>query len=463
MLSTGKLGFWGLTSLVFGLVVGVGIFNLPQNMAGVAGPAAVLISWGIVALGIFPLVLAFQWLSKHYPQYNAGIYHYAQAGFGSYTGFNVAWGYWLCSAFSNVAYAVMLNDTVGAFFPTLLRHDWWSVLFCSLLVWLMYFIVSRGLQLAKVINTALAGIKALMLVFILVVFLIAFKSHIFTADIWGHTLQDGPGLWEQIKRTMMVGLFCFFGVEGAVMMSSRASRQKDVGRAGMVGFLLAMVLYVCISVLCFGLAERGSLAGMHNPSVAYILRDTLGPWAYWLVVSGLLIALLGGWVAWTLVVAQVPSEAARVGILPKWFAHTNKHGMPDYGLLASSIAMEFFLLLVVFSPDAYLMALRVTGLMIVPGYMFVGLFLWQRSHEWKIRVLAVIIVVFCLWMIYAGGIRDFLLTSLFYLAGTGVYLRARHERGHRGGLRRALGPKERWAFGALLLVALASVLIYILS
>ncbi len=38
MLTSGKLGFWGLTALVFGLMVGVGIYNLPQNMAAVASP-----------------------------------------------------------------------------------------------------------------------------------------------------------------------------------------------------------------------------------------------------------------------------------------------------------------------------------------------------------------------------------------------------------------------------------------
>ena len=43
MLSSGKLGFWGLTALVLGLVIGVGIFNLPQNMAANAGPVGVLL------------------------------------------------------------------------------------------------------------------------------------------------------------------------------------------------------------------------------------------------------------------------------------------------------------------------------------------------------------------------------------------------------------------------------------
>ena len=68
MLTTGKLGFWGLTALVFGLMVGVGIYNLPQNMASVASPIAVLIAWGVTAAGILPLVISFKWLSDHYPQ-----------------------------------------------------------------------------------------------------------------------------------------------------------------------------------------------------------------------------------------------------------------------------------------------------------------------------------------------------------------------------------------------------------
>lgn len=124
MLSDGKLGFWGLTALVFGLMVGVGIFNLPQNMASLASPGAVFIAWMVTGAGILPLVIAFKWLSSHYPRYNAGLYQYAQAGFGNLAGFLIAWGYWLCTAFSNVAYGVMLNDACGSIFPILYDHGW---------------------------------------------------------------------------------------------------------------------------------------------------------------------------------------------------------------------------------------------------------------------------------------------------------------------------------------------------
>lgn len=458
MLSNGKLGFWGLTALVFGLVIGVGIFNLPQNFAGGASPAGVFISWIIVAAGILPLVIGFRWLSNRCPEYNAGIYHYAQAGFGNFAGFNVAWGYWLCTAFSNVAYGVMLNDSMGAFFPFLLNHGWPSALFCSLFIWVMYFIVSRGVTTAKVVNSTLAAVKVLMLIFIVVVFVMMFRMDIFTADIWG--LDTGHNLWGQVKGTMMVALFCFFGIEGAVMMSSRARRPQDVGKAGVTGFFIALALYIAVSVLCYGILKRADLQGLPSPSVAYILRSSLGEWAYWFVIVAVIISLLGGWVAWTLVVAQVPYEAARVRILPRWFLHTNKHGMPDFGLMASCIAMECFLLLVFFADDAYLACLEITGLMIIPGYLFTGLFLLKKADTGAMRVCAVIIIIFCLWLAYAGGLKQMLMTSVFYLVGIGFYFRARKEN-RRSDPTPVLTKGERCFLLALIILSIATLILAI--
>lgn len=426
MLSHGKLGIIGLTALVFGLMVGLGIYNLPQNMASIASPATVAIAWGITACGMLPLVIAFKWLSDNYPQYNAGIYQYAQAGFGNYMGFNIAWGYWLCAAFSNVAFAVMLNDALGAFFPVMLNHSWETILFCSILIWVMYFIVAQGIRTAAFINTLLAVIKVVMLVFIIVVFIMFFNLNLFDADIWGIYSAVGSPM-TQIKETMMITLFCFFGVEGAVMMSARAKRSSDVGIAGIAGFLIALILYLAVSILCFGLLGQAEIASLPNPSIAYILKSACGEWAYWFVICSVIFSLLGGWVAWTLVVAQVPFEAAQVKILPASFKKLNRHSVPAYGLMASSVAMELFLLLVVFADDAYLASLRITGLMIIPCYLFSGLFMIKVANGLKAKAIAWISTLFCIWMAYAGGVTDLLMTSVFYVAGVGFYIKARRE------------------------------------
>ncbi|MDE7471117.1 MAG: amino acid permease [Paramuribaculum sp.] len=424
MLSTGKLGFWGLTALVFGLMVGVGIYNLPQNMAAVAGPGSVFVAWLVTSAGILPLVIAFKWLSDHYPQYNAGIYQYAQAGFGNYAGFNIAWGYWLCTAFSNVTYAVMLNDSCGAVWPRLLDHGAATVVFGSVLIWVMFFIVARGIRTAKFINSLLAAIKVVMLIFIIGIFAIFFQSGLFSTDVWG-ALSFDTGPAQQVKSTMMITLFCFFGVEGAVMMSARARRSIDVGRAGIAGFIISLLLYMGVSLLCYGLMGRAELAGLPDPSIAYILREICGEWAYWFVIGAVIVSLLGGWVAWTLVVAQVPYEAAIAGILPPVFKRVNRHGMPTFGLMASSVVMEMFLLMVVMADDVYLAALHITGLMIIPSYFFTGLFMIKKADSKGVMAIAVITTLFCLWMAYAGGLKGMLMTSVFYVMGTGFFVKAR--------------------------------------
>lgn len=460
MLTTGKLGFWGLTALVFGLVVGVGIYNLPQNMASVASPGAVILSWLVTSAGILPLVILFKWLSRRFPQYNAGLYQYAQAEFGNYAGFNIAWGYWLCTAFSNVTYGVMLNDSFGAFFPFLLKHGWETVVFGSILIWMMYFLVVSGVKTAKIVNTTLAAIKIVMLVFIICVFIIFFNAGLFDSDFWGSHSSLGP-LHDQVKGTMMVTLFCFFGVEGAVMMSARAKRSSDVGKAGIVGFIIAVVLYLCVSVLCYGLLSRNELSGLYDPSIAYILRATCGDWAYWFVISAVIVALLGGWVAWTLVVAQVPYEAAVVKILPKRFLRLNRHDMPSYGLMASSVAMEFFLILVVMADDVYMTALRITGLMIIPCYFFTELFSIKNADTISIKCVAWISTLFCIWMAYAGGIIDMIVTSLFYLFGTGFFIAARKE--YKQKEHRIFTNKETYALLCLIILSLASVAILVIQ
>ena len=101
--------------------------------------------------------------------------------------------------------------------------------------------------------------------------------------------------------------------------------------------------------------------------------------------------------------------------------------MPAFGLMASSIAMELFLLLVVMADDLYLAALHITGLMITPCYFFTGLFLLKVGRGSKIKAVALITTLFCLWMAYAGGLIDLVMTSPFYLTGIFFYIRTRRE------------------------------------
>ncbi|MDE6009218.1 MAG: basic amino acid/polyamine antiporter [Muribaculaceae bacterium] len=432
--STGKkLGFWSLTAIVFGMVVGSGLYNIPQNLAIGAGPLGTAIAWMITAAGMLFLVGTFKILADSRPDLDAGIYQYTQEGFGNYAGFNIAWGYWLCIAFANIAYAIMLNDSFGAFIPSLQAHGWQTLVFCTALIWVMFFIVCRGIKTARLINNLMAVVKIAAIILVVILLILNARYGVFTADLFASGLK-GEGLLEQVKNCMVVTLWCFVGIEGAVMMAARAKKPEDVGRAGVTGFIIAWLLYFLVSMLCYGVMARAELAGLSDPSVAYLLKVICGDWAYYFVVISIIISLLGGWLAWTLVCAQVPYEAAVVRIFPQSFMKLNMEGMPRFGLLVSSVAMEAFLFIVLMADDVYLMALNIASVMVLPAYLMSGVFLLKLScreagrNEWRKKLVGGGCCLYCIWLIYAAGLDLMAYTSVFYIAGRGFYLKSRKER-----------------------------------
>lgn len=69
-----KLGLSALTALVLSSMLGAGVFSLPQNMAAVASPAALLIGWGITGAGILLLAFAMLILTRIRPELDGGIF-----------------------------------------------------------------------------------------------------------------------------------------------------------------------------------------------------------------------------------------------------------------------------------------------------------------------------------------------------------------------------------------------------
>lgn len=432
---TKKIGLLGLTGLVFGSMIGSGVFNLPQNMAAGAGLGAVIISWLISGAGILFLVLTFNILSNQRPDLKAGIYQYAQDGFGNYIGFNMAWGYWIACAMSNVPYALMLNDSIGHFFPLFLNHGIPTIILGSILIWSMFFIVSRGVKEASVINTVLTVIKFVILTFIVGIIVLFFKTGMLRYDFWGR-MGDIGSLGQQIDNTMLVTLWTFIGVEGAVVMSGRAKKASDVGKAGIIGFFLALVLYMLVSILSFGILDQARLAGLQDPSIAYVLRSAVGDWGTTFVIISVIISVLGGWISWTILLAEVPYSAALVKILPSALARENSKESPVFALFLSSLVMQIFMILVVTAKHVYLAAVELTSIMYLPPYLFCGLYLLKKSWQNQIAptngkspksylVIGSLVSIYCLWTLYAGGLKLLLITSIIYAVGILVYIPTR--------------------------------------
>ncbi len=465
---TKKVGFIGLVAIVLGSMLGGGVFNLPSNMSESAALGAVLIAWIITGIGMYFLAQTFKILSDTRPDLSSGIYSYAAEGFGKYVGFNSAWGYWLSAAIGNVSFAVLLMQALGYFFPVFISgNNWESILGGSILIWSMNILVRRGVSGATILNIISTIAKLVPLFLFVIVLLFVFNWDKLTFDIWGDQAGNLGGLPDQIRSTMLVTLWAFIGIEGAVVISGRAKNSKDVGKATFIGFLGAIIIYAAISIFSFGVLNQAELAGLPDPSTAYVMKAMVGDWGAMVLNLGVIVSILGAWLAWTIMTSEVPSTAAHKGVLPKVLGRYNKNESPVVALTLTSIIMQLTLIFSAFEKNAFLAIISISGSMILIPYVLSAMFLFKQSTSknvlkefpQKLKRKAIITggaaTVYGFWLIYAAGLKYILLSSILYSLGIFVYRIAWKEKKTHEAL---FKPYEKIIAIILVISAVASII-----
>ena len=438
--NAGKLGVFALAGVVVSSMIGGGIYSLPQNMAAGASVGAVILAWVITGIGVYFLANTFRILSVVKPDLTAGIYMYSREGFGPYVGFTIGWSYWLCQICGNVGYAVITMDALNYFFPPYFAggNNLYSIIGGSLLIWGFNALVLKGIKQATVINLIGTIAKIVPLILFILITLVFFHADKFSFDFWGEKELSLGDLPKQIKGTMLVTLWSFIGIEGAVVMSKHAKNPKAVGKATLLGFASCLLIYILLSVLPYGLMSQQELAKLPNPSTAAVLEAVIGKSGAWLMNIGLLISVLTSWLAWTMVTAQIPQAAAENGTFPKEFAIENAAHAPSVSLYVTSGLMQLFMFMVYFSNNAWNTMLSITSVMVLPAYFASAMYLWKlcEDHEYPTSFYirrstalfsAIIGSLYALWLIYAAGLNYLLMALIFMALGIPVYIYARHQ------------------------------------
>ncbi|MBE6453370.1 MAG: amino acid permease [Alphaproteobacteria bacterium] len=441
--NTGGLGIFALAAIVVSSMIGGGIYSLPQNMAAGASAGAVLLAWLITGIGIYFIARTFSILSMAKPELTTGIYSYSRAGFGPYIGFTIGWSYWLCQVCGNVGYAVITMDALNYFFPGYFEggNNLASIIGGSVIIWFFNFLVLKGVKQASIVNTIGTVIKILPLLLFILTMIFLFQFDKFDSNFWGEAIATKSkigGLSTQIKSTMLVTLWAFIGIEGAVVMSNRAKSPSIIGPATILGFVSCLGIYILLSLLPFGYMSQAELANIANPSTAGILEKAVGTWGAWIMNIGLVISVLTSWLAWTMVTAQIPQAAAQNGTFPRAFAKENKNDAPSVSLIVTSIAMQLFLLLVYFSNNAWNTMLSITSVMVLPAYFASCAYLWKlcEDGEYPTNIIyrrsgalitSILGALYALWLIYAAGLQYLMLAAIIIALGIPFYIWARKQ------------------------------------
>ncbi|WP_429925751.1 arginine-ornithine antiporter (plasmid) [Agrobacterium vitis] len=437
-----KLRLGSLTALVIGSMLGSGVFSLPQNMAAGAGALAIIIGWAITAVGMLALVFVYQSLALRKPDLDAGPYAYAKAGFGPFIGFNSAWGYWLSAWIGNVSYAVVVFSALSYFFPSFGEGNTWpAIIGASVLLWLVHALVMAGIREAAVVNLVVTVAKIAPIVLFIGVAVVAFKVDIFSADFSALGNASLGSITSQVKSTMLVTLWVFIGIEGASVYSARAQRRTDIATATITGFLTCLALYALVSLLSLGILRQPELAALKNPSMAGVLEAVVGPWGAILINIALVVSVIGAFLSWTLLAAEIPRAAAKDGTMPAFFANENEHGVPSMSLLITNLLVQAFLLVTLFAQSTYQALFSIASAAILVPYIFSGAYaaklaITGESYQPGASRAAPMIVglaatAYGLWLVYAAGPAYLFMCAVLYAPGIIFYAVARRQNGQQ--------------------------------
>jgi len=373
-------------------------------------------------------------------------------------------GYWIACCLADTACLILIKATLGQFFPVFGDGSTTvAILAASVLLWAVHIMVLRGVREAAALNTIATVAKIVPIAIFIVVVIAGFKGDVFAMNFWGGEERTLSGVASQVRNTMLVTVFVFVGIEGASVYSRYAKRREDVGVATVLGFLGVLCLLVLVTMFSYGILLRADLAALATPSMAGVMEAIVGPWGAVFVSIGLLISVLGNYLSWSLLAAEVLHSAGKSNTMPAFLGRENENKVPAAALWMTNIVIQVFLIVAWFADYAFTLALKMTSSMTLIPYLLVAAYALKlastgetyaagdrgRTGDW---VRGAIATLYAAGMIYAGGLKFLLLSALLYAPGTILYYFARREQ-------KAVlfAPAEMIVFGALCIAALAAL------
>jgi arginine:ornithine antiporter/lysine permease len=300
--------------------------------------------------------------------------------------------------------------------------------------------VLRGVKEAAGINTIVTFAKLVPLGVFVLVMLYAFDFSLFQANFWGGGEYSMGEVLGQVRGTMLVTVFVFIGIEGASVYSRYARRREDVGLATVFGFLGVLCLLVLVTLVPYGVLDRAALGGMQQPSMAGVLEAVVGHWGAVFISIGLLISVLGAYLAWSLLAAEMLHAAASNETAPRALARENAAKAPAAALWLTNILIQLFLVLTLFAQEAFNLTLALTSAKTLIPYVLVaayGLKLAGGGETYQTTpgvrrsdmIIAGVATIYTLFMLVAGGLKYVLLSAILFAPGTILFVMARREQG----------------------------------
>jgi amino acid efflux transporter len=243
------------TALTIGAVLGCGILVLPTITANNAGPAS-LVSWAIMSLLAFPIVLTIASLAKRIPS-AGGVTAYVDRAFGTRTSTILSW-----IMLGSIPVGMPTIALTGAYYLNNLlpTNRWGTVSIAALILLTSLLLHVRGIDLSAKVSVAVICVIFILLV---TAVLVAFPHVKFSSF-----MPFVPHGWISVGSASVVIFFSFVGWEMIPPLAEEFKRpERDITISLIIGAIVVSVLYLSISFVTVGTQAYGANKGVSSLSL----------------------------------------------------------------------------------------------------------------------------------------------------------------------------------------------------
>ncbi len=423
--ATKPLGFWMLSALVAGNMIGAGIFLLPASLAAFGSIS--LIGWFITTIGAIVLALVFCNLSKNMPALG-GPYAFCKAAYGDFVGFMVAYNYWIGMWVGSASVALAFTGYLSYFFPAIASDSMLSFVISIAVVWSLTAINIIGIKAAGLVQLFLTILKLLPLILLSMIGL-------FYIDLGRLTDFNVSGLSniDAVVGAAALTLWSFIGLESASIPADQVQNPKTtIPRATICGTILTAIVYMVSTFVIFGTVSNSELVASSAP-YALSAQAVFGGMGGALIAFGAILSCYGSLNGWIMMQGQLPLAAARDNLFPKIFSKTNSKDTPYVSLIISAVFMTILLVLTIdlqlIEQFNMIISIAIFSTLIVYVFTTVAEIIlyykvpekFSSSNFIKSCIISSLAFTYSVWMVYGIGIEMIKYGIVLFLTGIPIY------------------------------------------
>ena len=417
------IGFWKGWSIAVGCAIGSGIFMMPTMLApyGLLGFGG----WLVAGAGSILVALTMARLVKRIPK-TGGPYVYVNEGLGTFSGFIIAWTYWVACVSAIAGISIAFVGYLGFFLPQIANSQINALLASLLLIWIIVFLNIRSLENSSKFQLISTLLKLLPLIFIILL-----GASNFNVNNLPELNPSNLHPISLIATVTTLVMWSFIGIETATVPADNViNPQETIPKVLIASVITILVLYILVSIAIAALVPASELLDSSAP-FALAASKILGVTGGTIVSLGALISTLGSLNANTLTAGNLSLAAARDGLLPSKFVILSKNGTPIFTYLLTGAFVSILLILNytkgVVNAFVFMAMLSTLSTLLAYAFCAIAEFKFSRADEKNLQRNNALLIscgtfLYAFFAIWGAGIEMIIYSIILILIGTPIYL-----------------------------------------